>query len=375
MTSRQRVLAALEHREPDMVPLDLGGTLATILTREANSGLRRFLGIPEEQPLVAEMMCNTVRPSEDLLAHYRSDVRPVYISDPTTGKVEIESLDSFRDAYGVLWKRASYYFDAVERPLREGTLEELSRAPWEEVGAETVAGMGALARRLYETTEHCLVADIPCIGPFEGGCTLRGYEHFLLDLYQNRKFAEALLERITETALRKWDLLLAQVGPYVQVAAQGDDIGMQQSTYISPEMYRRFIKPLHKKIFDLIHSRTRAKVFLHTCGSVYAILPDLLEIGLDVLNPVQSSAAHMDLGRLKREFGKDLCFWGGGIDIQQQLPFLDPQEIKLEIQKTLRIMAPGGGYVFAFTHNVQPDVPPEKVDGALRAFLELRQGR
>jgi uroporphyrinogen decarboxylase len=235
--------------------------------------------------------------------------------------------------------------------------------------------MGEQARRLYENTEHCLVADIPCIGPFEGGCTLRGYEHFLLDLYQNRKFAEALLERITETALRKWDLLLAEVGPYVQVAAQGDDIGMQQSTYISPEMYRRFIKPLHKKIFDLIHSRTRAKVFLHSCGSVYAILPDLLEIGLDVLNPVQSSAAHMDLGRLKSEFGRDLCFWGGGIDIQQQLPFLDPREIKLEIQKTLRIMAPGGGYVFAFTHNVQPDVPPEKVDGALRAFLELRQGR
>jgi uroporphyrinogen decarboxylase len=374
MTSRQRVLAALEHREPDLVPLDLGGTLATILTREANSGLRRFLGLPEEQPLVAEMMCNTVRPSEDLLEHYRSDVRPVYISDPTTGKVEIESLDSFRDAYGVLWKRASYYFDAVERPLREGTLEELSRAPWEVVGPETVAGMGELARRLYETTEHCLVADIPCSGPFEGGCTLRGYEHFLLDLYQNPKYAEALLERITETALRKWDLLLAEVGPYVQVAAQGDDIGMQQSTYISPEMYRRFIKPLHKRIFDLIHSRTRAKVFLHTCGSVYAILPDLLEIGLDVLNPVQSSAANMDLGRLKREFGKDLCFWGGGIDIQQQLPFLDPQEIRLEIQKTLRIMAPGGGYVLAFTHNVQPDVPPEKVDGALRAFLELRQG-
>jgi hypothetical protein len=162
------------------------------------------------------------------------------------------------------------------------------------------------------------------------------------------------------------------VGPYVQVAAQGDDIGMQQSTYISPEMYRRFIKPLHKKIFDLIHSRTRAKVFLHTCGSVYAILPDLIEIGLDVLNPVQSSAAHMDLGRLKTEFGKDLCFWGGGIDIQQQLPFLDPREIRLEIQKTLRIMAPGGGYVFAFTHNVQPDVPPEKVDGAWN-FPGLRE--
>ena len=374
MTPRQRVLAALEHREPDLVPLDLGGTLASILTREANARLRRFLGLREEKPLVAEMMCNTVRPSEDLLTHYRSDTRPVYLSDPTTGKVELESLDSFRDGYGVLWKKASYYYDAVERPLREGTLEELSSAPWEAVGEEIVAGLGEAARRLHETTDYCLVADIPCIGPFEGGCTLRGYEHFLLDLYQNREFAEALLERVTETALRKWDLLLGQVGEYVQVAAQGDDIGMQQSTYISPEMYRRFIKPLHRRIFDLIHSRTRAKVFLHTSGSVYAIIPDLIEIGLDVLNPVQRSAANMELGKLKREFGKDLCFWGGGVDIQQQLPSLDLNEIKLEIQRTLDIMAPGGGYVFAFTHNLQPDIPPEKIDGVLRAFQELRQG-
>jgi uroporphyrinogen decarboxylase len=197
MTSRKRVLAALDHRAPDLVPLDLGGTLATILTREANARLRRFLSLPEEQPLVAEMMCNTVRPSEDLLAHYRSDIRPVYINDPTTGNLRLESLDSFRDSYGVLWKRASYYYDAVERPLREGTLEELSKTPWEAAGEQNVAGLGEAARKLYESTDFCLVADIPCSGPFEGGCTLRGYEDFLLDLHQNRKFAEALLERIT----------------------------------------------------------------------------------------------------------------------------------------------------------------------------------
>ncbi len=371
LTPRQRVSAALEHREPDKVPLDLGGTLATILTREANARLRDFLGLPEEVPLVAEMMCNTVRPSEDLLQRYQSDVRPIYLSDPTTGKMDFEALDRFRDAYGVLWRKASYYYDAVERPLREGTLEELAAAPWERIERQAMAGLGEEARRLYEHTDYCLIADIPCSGPFEGGCTLRGYEHFLVDLYQNPTYAEALLEKITETALQKWSLLLDQVGGYVQVAAQGDDLGMQLGTYISPEMYRRFVKPRHRRIFDLIHSKSRAKIFLHTCGSVHAILPDLLDIGLEVLNPVQKSAANMGLKKLKGEFGADLCFWGGGIDIQR-LPFLDFGAIEQEIRETLDIMAPGGGYVFAFTHNLQPDVPPEKVDQLLRAFLRMR---
>jgi uroporphyrinogen decarboxylase len=371
LTPRQRVSAALEHREPDKVPLDLGGTLATILTREANARLRDFLGLPEERPLVAEMMCNTVRPSEDLLERYQSDVRPIYLSDPTTGKMDFESLDRFRDAYGVLWRKASYYYDAVERPLREGTLEELADAPWETIEPQAIAGLGEEARRLYGTTGYCLIADIPCIGPFEGGCTLRGYDDFLVDLHQNSTYAEALLEKITETALQKWSLLLDEVGEYIQVAAQGDDLGMQLGTYISPEMYRRFIKPRHRRIFDLIHSKSRAKIFLHTCGSVYAILPDLLDIGLEVLNPVQKSAANMGLKRLKSEFGADLCFWGGGIDIQR-LPFLDSGAIEQEIRETLDTMAPGGGYVFAFTHNLQPDVPPEKVDQLLRAFLRMR---
>ena len=371
MTPRQRVSAALQHREPDKVPLDLGGTLATILTREANARLRDFLGLPEEKPLVAEMMCNTVRPSEDLLERYQSDVRPIYLNDPTTGKMDFESLDCFRDAYGVLWRKAAYYYDAVERPLRQGTLAELADAPWETVGEQAIAGLGEAARRLYETTDYCLIADIPCIGPFEGGCTLRGYDNFLVDLHQSPMYAEALLEKITETALRKWSLLLDEVGEYIQVAAQGDDLGMQLATYISPEMYRRFIKPRHRRIFDLIHSKSRAKTFLHSCGSVFAIIPDLLEIGLEVLNPVQKSAANMGLKKLKSEFGADLCFWGGGIDIQQ-LPFLDSGAIEQEIRRTLDTMAPGGGYVFAFTHNIQPDVPPERVDHLLRAFLRMR---
>lgn len=374
MNSRKRMVTALNHKEPDKIPLDFGGTLATIITRDANSTLRNYLGLPPEEPEVAEIMCNTVRVSEDILQLYRVDTRPVYISDPTAGIFEFKSIDTFRDAYGVVWKKAGPYYDAIERPLKEGTVDELKKADWEDISdASIVKGLKKKAKSLFEETGYCIVADIPCIGPFEGGCTLRGYDNFLIDLYYNRKFALALLDKITETALVKWDFILGEIGEYIQVAAQGDDIGMQQSTYISPEMYRKYIKPLHKKIFDHIHSKTEAKIFLHTCGSVYDIIPDFIEIGLDILNPLQRFAAGMDICRLKKEFGSDLCFWGGGIDIQKQLPFLDRKQIKEEIKKTIDILSPGGGYIFAFTHNIQPDIEPGKIDFALKTFLEFQE--
>ena len=336
--------------------------------------LRKYLGLPLEKPEIAEIMCNTVRISEDILQLYKVDTRPVYISDPTAGSFEFKSADTFEDAYGVVWKKASHYYDAISRPLKAGTIDELKNAKWEDISDKSiVAGLKQKAKFLYENTGYALIADIPCPGPFEGACTLRGYDNFLVDLYYNRKYAQALLDRITETALIKWDMILDEIGDYIQVAAQGDDIGMQQSTYISPEMYRKFIKPLHKKIFDLIHSKTKAKIFLHTCGSVYGIIPDFIEVGLDILNPIQRFAAHMDISTLKKEFGNDLSFWGGGIDIQKQLPFLNEMEIKNVIENTLGILAPGGGYIFAFTHNIQPDILPEKVDFALKTLLNLRK--
>ena len=374
MNSRERVIKTLNHKEPDKVPIDFGGTLASLITRDANDALRKYLALPAENPEVAEIMCNTIRMREDILLHYQVDTRPIYISDPATVCFDIKSTNTFEDGYGVEWQKASYYYDAISRPFKAGTIDELKNAKWEDLSDKTIVrGLRDKAKLLFESTDYCLVADMPCLGPFEGGCILRGYDNFLTDLYYNKKFAQALLDKITETALVKWDMILSEVGEFIQVAAYGDDIGMQQSTYISPEMYRKFIKPLHYKIFDLIHSKTKAKVFLHTCGSVYDIIPDFIEIGLDILNPIQRFAAKMDIKNLKNEFGKDLCFWGGGIDIQKQLPFLNKDEIRKEIDNTLSILAPGGGYVFAFTHNIQPDVPPEKVDFSLRTFLELRK--
>jgi uroporphyrinogen decarboxylase len=201
---------------------------------------------------------------------------------------------------------------------------------------------------------------------------VRGYEQFCMDLHLDRRFAEALLDKITETDIALWDHFLNAVGDYVQVVCQGDDVGIQNSLFISPEMYRRIVKPRQKRIWDYIHSRTDAKVFYHSCGSVYDVISDFIEIGVDILNPIQRSAAKMDLVTLKREFGHELCFWGGGIDVQQVLPFANLEEIEEDVKLTIETMAPGGGFVFFPSHNIQPDVTPERFDKVFRTAVKHR---
>lgn len=191
-----------------------------------------------------------------------------------------------------------------------------------------------------------------------------------MDLYVEPDYAEAIMDKITDSMIKFWGNILDEVGNFIQVAAQGDDVGMQRNPYISPEMYRKYVKPRQKRLFDFIHSKTEAKIFYHSCGSVYDLVPDFIEIGVDILNPVQRSAAKMDIRKLKSEFGNDICFWGGGIDVQQQLPFLELDEIEAVVKETIDIMAPGGGFVFFPSHNIQADVAPERIDRMYKAVVK-----
>ena len=169
-----------------------------------------------------------------------------------------------------------------------------------------------------------------------------------------------------------WDVYLGALGDFVQVVCQGDDMGMQTNLMFSPDMYRKFIKPCHKRIYEFVHSKTEAKIFMHSDGAIYDIIPDLIEIGVDILNPIQRDAKKMDIANLKREFGADICFWGGGIDVQQVLRTADAATIESEVQYSIETLAPDGGYVFALTHNLQPDITPDRVDAAFRAALKYR---
>jgi uroporphyrinogen decarboxylase len=374
MTSRERVWRALNHEEPDKVPLDLNGTCCTALTGAAYSSLRDYLGLPPDpKPSISSQVMISVRARDDLLLRYEIDTRTVHLRAPLASKGRALPDRSFYDEYGIRWRPASFYYDAVEYPLAHATTNDLATAVWPDpYDPGRVAGLREEARRLYEATSYCLVADMPAFGPFEGSCLVRGYEQFCVDLFTDPMFADALLDRFTELAIAFYEVLLREVGPYVQVVALGDDVGMQTGPFISPALYRRFVKPRHKRIFDYIHAHTTAKILYHSCGSVYDLIPDFIEAGVDILNPVQRSAARMDLRRLKCEFGDEICFWGGGIDIQSQLPFYTLSQIEDEVTRTLEIMSVGGGYVFFPTHNIQADVTPDRIDCMFRAVLSHR---
>ena len=375
MNSRERVVMALNHQEPDKVPLDLGSTVVTTIAADAYHNLRAYRGLPPDtHPLNLDLMGGLLDPREDLLELYEIDFRTINIKGSSTFELTIAPDDTFYDEFGVRYRKASYYYDAIERPLAKFTTsQEIEQIPWPDpYDPARVKGLREEARQLLDNTPYALVADIPCLGPFEGGCILRGHDRFCMDLASDPQIAETILDKVTDFAIGIWDAYLGAVGDYVQVVAQGDDIGMQTNLYLSPRMYRKYIKPRHRRIYDFIHSKTKAKVFMHSCGSVYDVIPDLIEVGVDVLNPVQPGAAKMDLARLKQEFGKEICFWGGGIDVQQVMPYASLVTIETEVKHAMEIMAPGGGYIFAPSHNIQADVSPDRIHKTYDTALRFR---
>ena len=375
MKSRQRVLTALSHKEPDQVPIDLGGTENSTIARIAYLNLRDHLGLPEEsQPVVINRMMDVVLPQEDLLQRFGVDFRPIRPS--TAWQPDLRELpdDSFYDEFGIRWKKAAYYYDMVEHPLQHCSLAEIISFRYPDPYAPgRVAGLREQAKRLYERNDYAIVLADIVWGPFELGCALRGYEQFCMDLLQDVRLAETLLDKNLELALGFWEVYLTEVGEYIQIVGLGDDLAMQTGPIISPNTYRKLIKPRHKQLIDMIHTKTDAQIFMHCCGSVYDLLPDLIETGVEILNPVQVSAAKMDLARLKRDFGDQLSFWGGGVDTQQVLPYASLPEIRDHVRRAFDILAPGGGFVFAPVHNIQADIAPERILAVYETALERRK--
>jgi uroporphyrinogen decarboxylase len=192
-----------------------------------------------------------------------------------------------------------------------------------------------------------------------------------MDLLAEPKLAQALMERLADNAVANLERYLPAVGEYIQVIQMGDDLGTQQGPQMSPALYRRMIRPHHQRIYQHVKAHSDLRVFLHSCGSIVALIPDLIEAGVDILNPVQISAAGMDPVKLKREFGRDLVFWGGGCDTQNVLPGASPAEVRDHVRRLLEVWMPGGGYVFSPVHNIQPDAPPENVVAMYEAALEF----
>jgi uroporphyrinogen decarboxylase len=369
MTSRERLLTALRHEEPDRVPIDWGGG-TTGIEAEAYDRLKQLLGF--EGP-TKTFVRDHVEIDEAILQRFGIDTRYVRMGAPRAYRFELAPDNSYVDIWGTRWRKppSSLYYDMVEFPIKDATLDDLKRYRWPDPhDPGRTDGLRERARRLAEETDRAVVLDVAGFGVFEQGWALRGFENFLADLIAEAAFAEALIQGVADYQMALYERVLAEVGPYVDVVMVAEDLGTQSGPMVSPEIYRRMIKPAQKRVWNFIKSRTTAKLFLHSCGAVRAFISDLVEIGVDILNPVQVAAKGMDPKALKAEFGRDLTFWGGGCDTQKVLTFGTPDQVEAEVRRRIAELAPGGGFVFNQIHNVQPQVPAENIVRMLDTVLE-----
>jgi uroporphyrinogen decarboxylase len=378
MTSRQRVLAALNHQEPDRVPIDLGGN-QTGIHKFAYRALLDYLGI-EDQVTIMDAVQQLARPCEAVLERFHVDTRYIAAGAASDfkGGIVTQRRDGrlwhdLVDEFGVRWSMPDdqpLYMDITFHPLADASIDDVRAYPFPE-GDDPgrFAGLRQRALTLRNETPYAVVSGI-CGVVYEICWYMRGLEQWLMDTLQQPEFCEALLDR----TLRFWlDFLrgfLDEAGDLVDVIMIGDDLAGQKGPLFRPDFYRRIVKPRQKRLVQYIRSRTKAKIWYHTCGACTQYIPDLLDNGIDILNPVQISAADMDPARLKAQFGDRLVFWGGAIDTQHVLPIAPPETIREHVRRNVAIWKPGGGYVFNNVHNIQAAVPPENVVALFDAAYE-----
>ncbi|MBM3706131.1 MAG: hypothetical protein FJW66_06365 [Actinobacteria bacterium] len=229
---------------------------------------------------------------------------------------------------------------------------------------------------IYKKNNLAVVMAGPDGGILEHAFAIRGHADFMIDLISETNLAKKLLDRILTFKLQYWELILKELGSLVDVISEGDDMATQENLILNPALYRKIIKPFHRELLDYMKKNKRPSVFInfHSCGAVKELIPDLIEMGIDSLHPVQVSAAGMDTKKLKKEFGKDLTFWGGGVDTQHILSRGTPSEVREEVKRRIEDLSPGGGFIFAAVHNIQADVQPENFIAMWKTLNEYRKG-
>lgn len=371
ITSFERVKLALEHKEPDRIPFDLGGCVLTGMNKNAYANLRKYIGLPEKKIEIYDVMQQLARIDEDVIDKLLIDVRCVDPDPPSNKGLAKDVIIDGRyykmtDEWGIEWNMPvenGHYFDMIKRPLADAeALEDILNFPWPNPMDE--ARYSTLKQRadkfVYEDKKAYILGR-QYAGIWETALWMCGFEKFFCDMMLNEEFAHKLMDKITELKMQYWGKALEAVGENVLVVSEADDLASQNSLLCSEELYKKVVHPYHKKLFDFIKKKAKNKVYIfyHTCGAVKPMIPYLIDEGVDILNPIQVNAKDMDTKVLKKEFGKDITFWGGGIDTQFVLPFGTTQQVRDEVKRRIEELAPGGGFIFNPVHNVQGDVPPQ----------------
>ncbi|MCP4401053.1 MAG: methyltransferase [bacterium] len=411
MTSRERVLAAIRHQEPDRVPVDLGATPSSGISVIAYSNLKKYLGVTEGHTRIYDVVQQLAQPEDDILERFRIDVVDVgrtfntndedwydmTVSDGSLAQYPVWFHPTRQDdgSWNVYDKEntliarmpeGSAFFDGTCFPYIDGypdNFKDLPKAmekilwaslvhsPWDNAGSPDFwTRLRENTQQLRARTDRALMIVVGC-NLFEWGTFLRRIDNFLMDLVTDQTRVERLLDALMELHLAFLEKICNAVGDIVDIARLGDDLGMDSGPFMRPAIYRKLFKPRHKILCDYIKKHSNMSTFIHSCGSIYKLMPDMIEAGIEIFNPVQTNVKDMQPDRLKQEFGKDITFWGGGADTRSVLNRATPAEVKEHVKRQLEIFAPGGGFVFNTIHNILPDVPPENIIAMFEAIEEF----
>ncbi|MBK8047938.1 MAG: methyltransferase [Anaerolineales bacterium] len=412
MNSRERVLAAIDHKEPDGVPLDLGSTPSSGISAIAYVNFKNYLGIERGHTRVYDVVQQLAQPEDEIIERFRVDVldigrafdtsdadwydftlpQDITVQFPAWFK-PIKREDGGWDAFAPDGTRIATmpatgtFYDQTCFPYESGYPDNyadlpaamskvlwagLPHSPWNHAGeADFWAQLRARAIHLRETTDKALMVVVGC-NLFEWGTFLRRIDNFLMDLVTEPEQVESLLDALMERHMVTLENVCRSVGDVVDICRFGDDLGMDRGPFMSPDVYRRLFKPRERILTDYVKQHSQMHTFLHSCGSIYKLLPDLIDAGFEIFNPVQISSRDMEPERLKREFGKDATFWGGGADTRHILNHGTPEKVKEHVRKNIEAFAPGGGFVFNTVHNILSDVPPENIEAMYAALDEYR---
>lgn len=372
MNSRERILKAINHEEPDRIPYDLAGSTWTGITNTAYQNLRKHIGKNESEANWSDVIQQIVVPSEEILDELLVDTRGVF---PLTSH-NWDVYSKLKDCgdyweYVDEWKfthhfpKNGYWFSLVKSPMesvdfeRENIVEEFS---WPDAGNKLrFVGLREKSIKFRDQGKIVMTKGL-CAGLFEMHQRVRGMTNAMMDPLIFLNNSDKLIGKLADLKIEFWDAALDELGDVVDIVGEGDDYGTQQSQLISPDQFRTSYKPHFTRVLDFIKQKApKVKLLFHSCGNVRPIIPDLIEMGADILNPVHVNATGMEPVQLKKDFGKDIVFWGGGVDTQHVLPNGSVEEVADDVKRNTDALAPGGGFVFSTVHNIQAEVPPENI--------------
>lgn len=410
MNSRERVLAAIGHRQPDRIPVDLGSNPSSGISAIAYNHLKKALGITGGHTRVYDVVQQLAQPEPEVLDALGADVLDIGRTFNTADEdwYDVKLADGSVAQYPV-WFRpirrddgsfevekngrviarmpsGGTFFDQTFFPYEEeypATYEDLPEAmgmvlwqalphsPWDHAAEDSFwVDLRQRTLKLRRETDKALMVVCGC-NLFEWGTFLRRNDNFLMDLIAEPEEAERLLDALMEIHLKGLEKVCKAVGDCCDILRFGDDLGMTSGLFMPPEIYRNLFKPRHARLNQYVHEHSGMKTFLHSCGSIYRILPDLIEAGYDVINPVQTNCFEMEPARLKEQFGKQVAFWGGGCDTASVLNKATPENVRVHVFERCNLFSPGGGFVFNPIHNILPEVPAENILAAFGAVKEF----